>query len=103
MLDLLQLKTFTLVAERNSFTQAAAELGYSQSTVTFHIKALEEELGVKLFDRQRFSRHIRLTESGRSLYDQALQLLATAEHVRDRVSVEKDRLDKPAPGAPRRR
>jgi len=96
MLDLLQLKTFTLVAQKNSFTNAAVELGCSQSTVTFQIKALEKELGVKLFERHRFSRHIELTESGRSLYEQALELLASAEGVRDKVSAEKDRLPKPA-------
>ncbi|MGI6055050.1 MAG: LysR family transcriptional regulator, partial [Clostridium sp.] len=45
------LVTFLRVAELQNFTQAASALGYAQSTVTFHIQSLEEELGVVLFDR----------------------------------------------------
>ena len=48
MLDLQQLKTFRAVVKRRNFTRAAAELGYSQSTVTTHVKALERELGTAL-------------------------------------------------------
>ena len=43
--DLRRLKTFLLVAATNSFTRAAAKLGYSQSSVTTHIQGLERELG----------------------------------------------------------
>ena len=46
-----QLKTFVTAAQMESFSRAAQELGYSQSAVTVQIRLLEEELGVKLFDR----------------------------------------------------
>ena len=60
-----QLKTFLVVADALSFTQAARELGYVQSAVTAHVKGLEEELGVRLFDR--LGRKIALTDAGRRL------------------------------------
>jgi DNA-binding transcriptional LysR family regulator len=49
MLDLLKLETFRVVAVTNNFTRAADQLGYHQSTVTFHIRSLEHELGVRLY------------------------------------------------------
>ena len=56
MLDLLKLKTFHVVVNRSNFTRAAAELGYSQSSVTTHVKALERELGAALIEHRRFSK-----------------------------------------------
>jgi DNA-binding transcriptional LysR family regulator len=56
-----------------SFTQAATQLGYVQSAVTSHVKALEDELGVRLFDRLR--RRIVLTEAGSHLLDYADTIL----------------------------
>lgn len=50
-MDMKQLKTFLYVAELNSFTQAADKLGYSQSTVSFQIRRLEEELDCTLFEK----------------------------------------------------
>ena len=49
-MELKNINTFLRVAELNSFTKAANELGYSQSTVTIQIKQLESELGFMLFD-----------------------------------------------------
>jgi Bacterial regulatory helix-turn-helix protein, lysR family len=46
-----QLKTFVTAAREPNFTRAAAELGCAQSAVSAEIKALEQELGVALFDR----------------------------------------------------
>ena len=43
MLDLQQIESFRMVALTHNFTQAAARLGYSQSSVTLHVKALERE------------------------------------------------------------
>jgi DNA-binding transcriptional LysR family regulator len=45
------LRTFSTVVRTRSFTAAARELGYVQSTVTGHLQALERRLGVKLLDR----------------------------------------------------
>ena len=50
-MDIRNLITFMQVAELGNFTKAARQLGYSQSTVSFQIRQLEEELKVSLFDR----------------------------------------------------
>jgi DNA-binding transcriptional LysR family regulator len=83
VLDLLKLKTFLVLAATSSFTRAAAELGYSQSSVTTHIQSLERELGVPLFDR--FGRKVLLTEIGRQMLDYANRLLALAEEAKAAV------------------
>jgi DNA-binding transcriptional LysR family regulator len=85
MLDLHHLRTFVVVVATNSFTGAAAQLGCSQSTVTFHIKAIERELGVLLFKRFRFEKHITLTEFGRAMHGYALRLLALAEEAKESI------------------
>jgi DNA-binding transcriptional LysR family regulator len=79
MLDLLKLESFRMVANTRSFTRAAAELGYSQSSVTAHVQALEREVGAPLFERQRFSREIALTGIGRRTLEYASRLLALAQ------------------------
>lgn len=83
MLDLQKLKTFRMVAVTNSFTRAAAELGYSQSSVTTQIKALERELGAPLFDR--FAKKVALTEVGHKTFEYAGRLLALADETKAAV------------------
>ena len=76
-LDLL--RGFEAAARLLSFTRAAQELFVTQSAVSRQVKALEEDLGVVLFERRH--RAIRLTAAGQLLYraaDQALRLLADA-------------------------
>ena len=77
-----RLATFRVVASTGHFTSAAVQLGYSQATVTVHIKALESQLGVTLFERCRFSRDIVLTEAGRRALEYAGRLLALAEEAK---------------------
>lgn len=79
MLDLRKLQTFQVAAATSNFTRAAAELGCCQSSVTVHIKALEDELGVSLFERCRFTKKVRLTEMGRQMLEYSYKLLALAE------------------------
>ena len=62
-MDFRNLTTFVQVAELCSFTRAAENLGYSQSTVSFQIKQLENELGVQLFER--IGHTVQLTDDGR--------------------------------------
>ena len=50
-MEIRNLITFVHVAELNNFTKAAKLLGYSQSTVSFQIKQLEDELNCLLFER----------------------------------------------------
>ena len=68
-MEIRNLITFMQVAEQCSFTRAAEALGYSQSTVSFQIKALETELGCLLLER--VGRTVRLTEKGQSLLEYA--------------------------------
>jgi len=60
-----QLKTFVTVAKMLSFTKAATELSYAQSSITNQIQSLENELGTMLFER--LGRQIKLTKDGEQL------------------------------------
>lgn len=71
-MELKNMKTFIYVAELGSFTKAAERLGFSQSTVSFQIKALEEELQVRLFERIHHA--VKLTEEGREVLRYAHQM-----------------------------
>ncbi|WP_055616811.1 LysR family transcriptional regulator [Streptomyces phaeochromogenes] len=77
------LVTFEKVAAVLSFTQAAAELKYAQSSVTSQIRALESSLGVQLFDR--LGSRIRLTEAGDRLLPYARQIIELSEEARAAV------------------
>jgi len=68
------------VAEIGSFTGAAKQLGYVQSTVTIQIKQLEEELGTVLFDR--IGKRIKLTSYGQSFMHYANQLVNISEEAK---------------------
>jgi DNA-binding transcriptional LysR family regulator len=72
-LELPQLATFATVAERGSFTAAAADLGITQAAVSQRIAMLEKELHLALFDRS--AGRISLTEAGQRLYPYARQIL----------------------------
>ncbi|MFP7737272.1 LysR family transcriptional regulator [Priestia aryabhattai] len=67
--------TFKKIIETGSFTQAAEHLGYTQSTVTSHIQALEEHIGAPLFDRM--GRKVRLTDIGKKLWPYTQEILDT--------------------------
>ncbi|MGD0473030.1 MAG: LysR family transcriptional regulator [Candidatus Velthaea sp.] len=82
-MELRQLFTFQAVAKSRSFTQAAERLSYSQSNVTAHIQALEEELQTRLFER--LGKHVELTAAGRRLVTYADRLLALAEEASHEV------------------
>lgn len=81
-LDLQKLETFRVVAFTRNFTRAAVELGCCQSTVTVHVKEVERELGVRLFERSRFSRDVVLTEAGRCAVEYAERFLALVEETK---------------------
>jgi len=72
-MELRQLKTFLTVTTMLSFNRAAEALNYSQSTVSVQIRALEDELSVKLFDR--LGKRIVLTEAGELLSQYAQKML----------------------------
>lgn len=68
-----QLKTLLAVLEHRGFTRAAEALGLSQSTVSFHIKSLENTLGTRLLDRGRDG--VRPTIHGSTLARYATRML----------------------------
>ena len=86
ILDMRQLHTFRVVAITKNFTRAAAELGCCQSTVTVHIRALERELGISLFERNRSSKRVVLTDEGKRALEYAQRLLALANEVQEVIS-----------------
>lgn len=71
--------TFIKVVEFGSFTNAADSLGYTQSTITSHIQALELHIGSPLFDRM--GRKIKLTDAGKKVLSYAEELLNTYEKI----------------------
>jgi DNA-binding transcriptional LysR family regulator len=72
-MELRQLKTFRTVATLLSFNRAADVLNYAQSTISAQIRALEDDLGVRLFDR--LGKRIVLTEAGELLSQYAQKML----------------------------
>jgi LysR family transcriptional regulator, transcriptional activator of the cysJI operon len=72
-----RLKVFRTVAEKLSFREAGEALLLTQPAVTLQVKALEEELSIRLFDRS--GNRIVLTEAGRRLLKHANKLAALAE------------------------
>jgi len=76
-MELRYLQTFRTVARLLSVTQAAAVLHYAQSSVSDHIHALEDEFGVKLFDR--LGKRLVLTQAGYRLLDYADQVVRLTE------------------------
>ena len=84
IMELRNIITFIHVVELGSFTKAADMLGYSQSTVSFQIKQLEEELGCLLFER--INHTINLTERGRELVSYAHKVRALTEDFREGLS-----------------
>ena len=72
-MELRQLRSFATAARLRNISRAAEELNVGQPTVTTHIKKLEDELGVTLFDRVK--RPIQLTLAGSTLAELATPLM----------------------------
>jgi DNA-binding transcriptional LysR family regulator len=83
-MDLRQLMTYRVLARTLNFHQAAEQLHCVQSTVTAQIQALEDDLGVRLFDR--LGRRVVLTDAGTRLVAYAERLLNLADEARLAVS-----------------
>jgi DNA-binding transcriptional LysR family regulator len=87
-MELRNLISFIHVAELGSFTKAAEQLGYSQSTVSFQIKQLEDELGCLLFER--INHTVTLTERGHEMVAYAHRVRELTEDFKESITNEKD-------------
>ncbi|WP_240418540.1 LysR family transcriptional regulator [Paenibacillus periandrae] len=83
-MELIYLQTFREVAVRQSFTRAAEELGYAQSSVTMQIQKLEKAYEVKLFER--YGRGLRLTSAGEELLKVAIQMLDLYQESKEKLA-----------------
>ena len=85
-MDTKNLTTFIYVAELRSFTKAADRLGFSQSTVSFQIKQMENELGCQLFER--INHTVQLTEKGREVLEYAHRVSQMTRELKDSMKEE---------------
>ena len=84
-MDIEQARTFLAITAHGSFLEAARQLHLTQSTVSARIHRLEEELGTRLFVRNRSGAS--LTPSGRRFLEHAKRLVLTAEQARHDVGL----------------
>jgi DNA-binding transcriptional LysR family regulator len=83
-MEIRHLRSFRTVANLLSFNKAAVKLHYSQSNISAQIQALEEELGVQLFDR--LGRRVQLTETGVQLLEYANKIVNLVEETHAEVA-----------------
>ena len=84
-INLKQLEVFVAAAEYNSFTKAAEALYLSQSTVSSHIRSLEEALGTVLFRRDA-KKKIELTEAGKRAYGPSRDILERCRNLQSTLA-----------------
>src|SRR5688572_16347514 len=79
-MELRQVQYFVTLAEHRHFGRAAEALHIAQPSLSQQIRALEEDLGVVLFERSR--RHVALTHDGEAFLPYARQMLTLADDAR---------------------
>lgn len=79
MLEFKQLRYFVAIAESSSFSKAAQKLFITQPALSQQISKLEEQLGIKLLERN--TRSVQLTAAGWDLYHRSMQLLRDMENM----------------------
>ena len=89
MIDPLLLRTFLLIAEGHSFSEASRRLSLRQSTVSDHVRKLEASLGRQLFTRDTHS--VALTAGGEALIPFAREILEAHERARRHFAGESSR------------
>lgn len=78
-MDIKYLQTFKMIIHEGSFTKAAAKLNYTQSTITFQMKQLEQELSIQLFEK--VGRNMNLTVAGKELIPYVDEVLISLERL----------------------
>src|SRR5260370_6886619 len=76
-----RMRTFVRLAERGSLSAVAREIGIGQSTVTRHLRELEEAVGVPLLSRT--TRRVTMTDAGSRYYADSVQILRLVEQAGD--------------------
>jgi len=87
-MEIRQLRSFQSVANLLSFNKAADRLNYAQSSISAQIQALEEELGLQLFDR--LGRRVLLTEAGSQLLKYANKILDLVDESHSEMTAAKE-------------
>jgi DNA-binding transcriptional LysR family regulator len=82
-MTLKQLEVFVAIAETGNFSKGAERTGITQSTASQHIQGLEEELGLRLFDRGRGG--ALLTEAGKLFFGRAGRIISDCEGTRTAI------------------
>ena len=85
-MEIRQLRLFREVVDAGSISEAARRMNLSQPPLSYHMKMLEQELGVTLFHRGK--KNIELTSAGKLLYERAETVLALESAVSREVSEE---------------
>lgn len=80
-MEIKHLNTFRTIVEEGGFTKAADRLNYTQSTITFQIGQLEQELSVKLFER--IGRKMVLTKAGERLVPYVDDVLTSVDRLQN--------------------
>src|SRR5579863_5641138 len=89
LLDPVLLRSFVAVCVMRSFSKAAGSVNLTRSAVSLHIKRLEEQIGVRLLDRQATG--VALTEDGEILLSYARRILDLNKEAEDRLRREQPR------------
>ena len=88
MIQYSQLKTLTTLADEGSFSLAAKVLNITQPAVSLQIKAIEQNTGLKIFER--IGGTIVLTEDGQVIYDHAMIILEQYQNLNDFIETSKN-------------
>lgn len=88
-MNLKQLEAFVQIADSGSFSKAAKDLFLTQPTISAHISTLEKELNTRLFVRN--TKEVRLSDSGKLLYEYAKQMTILQKKIEDAFAVREEK------------